>query len=357
MTADSSLFPSTATATATRTTMTTTTSSQQSPSVLSQQDIQHRSLLLVEAKDLLWKLDDYDYKDEIKIQKQQSSSSSSTFTMKKLATLYDRLCETLSSDTFQNEVIDNNSNNDDNVSFGGIWSNNDDTNSKPHDYTFQIQQPRLSPATLPWQLEWELYQSLQLTSLHLLVELQKIITATMDSSSAMVGIMLENKKSTLRSTIRQCQYLVSKLSLLKDGSIITPTTTTTTTKTKTTNQDDHHHHHDNKTTVGEKTTTTSNSSRMTNNINPMLLSWKQRIQHLINKHPTLLLLSPQEQAFSSASFPQHREETEEVEHEQEEETNFLPYLNKEELALEEQTLMQMADTPIPRRPPPQLLPQ
>jgi hypothetical protein len=294
--------------------------------------------------------DDDDDGDLVKIQKHPSSMSKSSSSLsidvvRKLATLYDRLCETLSLNTCQElvENKDNNINNSHNSSSlfvrSGKSSNNEDTttinNNNNDDDKFQIppeSRTTITTATLqPWQLQWELYQALHLTSLLLLIELQKIMKMTMAlSCSSSVEAILEKQQTILRTTIRQCQYCSS---LLLSSSSLSSSQSKggifQATKTNMSTEEDEcylHHDHDNTQFIETPTSIVSMANH------PFLLScsWQKRIQHVKNEYPTLLLPPPAEQ-----------EETEF-------ETNLLSYLNKEELAMEAQTLMRMADTPIPR---------
>jgi hypothetical protein len=295
--------------------------------------------------------DDDDDDDMVKIQKHllslsKSSSSLSIDMVRKLATLYNRLCETLSSDTCQ-QVVDNKDNiinNSNNASSLVVRSGKSSTNEDPttinnnnnnDDDKFYIRP--VSPTTIttaalqPWPLQWELFQALHLTSLLLLIELQKIMkmTIALSCSSSVVAI-LEKQQTMLRTTIRQCQYCLSLL--LSSSSSLSSSQSNggifQATKTNMSAEEDEshlHHDHDNNQIIETLTNIVSTINH------PFLLScsWQKRIQHLKNKHPTLLLP------------PAEQEETED-------ESNLLPYLDKEELAMEAQTLMRMADTPIPR---------
>jgi hypothetical protein len=343
-----------------------TTSPEHQHTLLQQQDLNRRSALLSEARHLLWKVYDYDGEeikridttttvttttatttehhhhnnnnnnnndddidvDNVMAQKPPSLLSSSSSSMvRELATLYDRLCETLTSDTFIQEIVIVNNNN-----------NIDDNNKIRKDnigdlYPIQPLPLPTQPPAEPWQVIWEMYQALQLISLLLLMEQQKI----MEWSSDVVGVVIvagrmEQQKTTLLSTIRQCQIVTSQLQSSYHGGSSSDT-------------------------ILQSTTTTIN-----NNNQPY--SWQQRIQKILQEHPTLLLpppppplkqqellsIHPQVQeddlvthgsVSSFSQHDQHQQQPEEIT------TNLLLNFNQKELDMEAQTLMQMANTPIP----------
>jgi hypothetical protein len=250
-----------------------------------------------------------------------SSTLSSPLTIlmvRKLATLYDHLCETLSLDTLKDDN-NNNPNTTSLVGMCGILQQNhhDIPTTKTTTPISFLQQPR------QLQIEWELYQALHLTSLHLLVVLQKTIVrirmrtttttttttmpTTMESSASRIEV-IERHQTTLLNTIQQCQYVGSLLSSLlyddDDESISLSITT------------DHS------------------------------VSWQQQIQYIMDQYPTLLLSSPSPPTTTTTS----NQKEDDDEEQDDDDTNLLSYLNKEDLAMEEQTLMQMAETPIPPLP-------
>lgn len=138
-------------------------------------------------------------------------------------------------------------------------------------------------------VELDLYRVLQLTSLHLL--LAKAIEN--DNSTSYI------ETTTIEATVRQCDNLISLLQPMM------------------------------------ATTSMASSSSS--------CQWQRRTQQLCQQHPFLC-----QHLVASMGYADDDGENNSIEEEEEE--NLLLSINKEELALEEQNLLQMAHMPVPLQP-------